>query len=104
MQYEILPEAQLEVEDTVHYLNRFPRPRGSEFVVEYKKGIARIQADPSRYPPDEDTPVGVEVRYYLFPKYKHRLIFLVLPDRLVVLAVANFSRPSDYWLNRLTRT
>jgi plasmid stabilization system protein ParE len=104
VQYEIHPEAQSEVDDTVRYLSRFPRRRGIEFVAEYKKALAQIKADPRRYPPDEDASGGHEVRYYLLPKYKHRLVFLVLADRLVVIAVANFSRPSDYWLNRFPTT
>ena len=67
----------------------------------YRRALRRLDDTPQFFPPEEDAPAGYEVRYVELARYNYRVIFAVLGDVKLVVAVAHNSQEPGYWLDRL---
>ncbi len=98
---EILPDALSELRDSARYFDSLLPSKYDEFMDEWYRGIEAIRLQPKLYSPDEDAPDGFEIRTYLFPRFQRRIIYQLLTDRLVVIAIAHTKNQPDYWLHRI---
>ena len=67
----------------------------------YHRALRRLDETPQFFPPEEDAPAGLEVRYVELTRYNYRVIFVVLGDMKLVVAVAHNSQEPGYWIDRL---
>ncbi len=75
---------------------------GADFVAAVSVAIRRVESDPHSLPSTENPwpPVGRNIRRCPVEGYPFQVIFEILPDELVVLAVAHGSRRPGYWKRR----
>jgi plasmid stabilization system protein ParE len=62
---------------------------------EFDQALTQITADPERFPLCD-----VRHRYFLLRRFPFRIIYRMVHDDVVVIAVAHGSRSPDYWADR----
>jgi len=75
---------------------------GEEFLIAIDKVLELIEANPdagSRVPGVSDD----DVRRILVRRFPYQVLYILLPDRIQVLAVAHERRRPGYWVDRLPR-
>ena len=75
---------------------------GEEFLIAVDKVLELIEANPdagSRVPVVSDD----DVRRILVRRFPYQVVYILLPDRIQVLAVAHERRRPGYWVDRLPR-
>lgn len=97
----ILPEADDEMVSAGRQIERGRSGFGFFFLNECAAAVAGIEQAPDLYPLAGDAPVGREVRYVYISPFRYRVLYLVRPDELVVVAFAHASRRPGYWTDRL---
>jgi hypothetical protein len=70
----------------------------------YNTALRRIDATPRLYPVVDDAPDGFEVRYVHLARYGYQVIFVVLGELKLIVAVSHDSQEPGYWSNRLPPT
>ena len=92
---ELLPEAQLEVEEAIDwYLARSVRA-AEALLREFDRGFARIRRNPSSCPPFE-----AGTRRYILAKYPYSIIFRQSRENFEIVAIAHHKRRPRYWIAR----
>lgn len=104
MNYQIHPEAEVELHAAGDDYERAQSGLGYEFADEYDRVLAAVLADPTGYPQDEDAPPDVEARHRLFGRFPFRIVYTVRESGVYILAVAHTSRRPDYWHHRAEDT
>lgn len=98
MKLEIAREARLEATDAGRRYAREDRRLAARFRDELAEAFERIEQGPLRWPLYlHDT------RRVLLNRFPFQVVYQVLPDRVVVLAIAHQHRKPGYWADR-TRT
>ncbi len=67
----------------------------NDFDGEFDRALAQIAIDPERFPLCD-----VRHRYFLLRRFPFRIIYRMVRDDVVVIAVAHGSRSPDYWADR----
>ncbi len=67
----------------------------NDFDAEFDQALSKISADPERFPFCD-----VRHRYFLLRRFPFRIIYRIVHDDVVVIAVAHASRSPDYWADR----
>ena len=67
----------------------------NDFDAEFNRALIEITADPERFPMCD-----VRHRYFLLRRFPFRIIYRIVQDDVVVIAVAHGSRSPDYWTDR----
>lgn len=67
----------------------------NDFDAEFDRAMSQIATDPERFPLCDS-----RHRYYLLRRFPFRIIYRVVRDEILVIAVAHGSRSPDYWANR----
>lgn len=101
MPVDVLPAATAEVREARRRLALARLGYGRRFNEAFITALRRIDETPRLYPPVDDAPNGYEVRYVHLKRYSYRVIFLVLGELKLVLAVAHDHQEPGYWLDRL---
>ncbi|MEL7340455.1 MAG: type II toxin-antitoxin system RelE/ParE family toxin [Bacteroidota bacterium] len=72
---------------------------GGNFLLETKKGFARIQSSPERYPIADSQK---DWRFHLLPApfRNYKIIYPLQEDKIVVLAVFHVGRDPNIWKSR----
>ena len=96
----ILAEAEAEIEAARCYLNRQSLELGSRFLDDLAERLAAIAEDPLRFPRLETLPENQPYRRALLTLFRYAVVFEVLDDAIVVVAVVHTSRVPNYWLGR----
>lgn len=65
---------------------------GRRFNEAFQTALRHLDRTPHSFPPEEDAPAGVEVRYVELSRYNYRVIFVVLGELKLVVAVAHNSQ------------
>ena len=63
--------------------------------------VERNRSGPSRCSFEPNVPRSLEVRRVFVKKFPYRIVFIVLPEEVRVLAVAHDRQQPDYWRDRL---
>ena len=73
----------------------------ADFLEEVDRALEVIGEAPRTWPVWPRTPRIREVRRYLLPRFPFALAYQVLPERVVVLAVAHVRQRPRYWFGRI---
>ena len=65
------------------------------FDVEFDRALNQIAGDPERFPMCD-----ARHRFFLMRRFPFRIIYRIVGDDIVVIAVAHGSRSPDYWADR----
>lgn len=95
MEVEFDPLALLELNDAIEYYNFQLEGLGDRFKEDVKKGIGRIIEYPNAWQHQTS-----RTRRLLLNTFPYKIIYSVLKNKIVILAIANTHREPDYWINR----
>lgn len=101
MRIRILDEAEAEIESARHYFNQQAFALGDRFLDDLEQVLDRIEANPGSCPRLETLPASEPYRRALLKVFRYAVIFEILGEEVVVVAIAHTSRKPNYWLNRL---
>ena len=96
MRFIYHPEADAEVIESARYYNSRQGGLGGRFLVMVDKAVDSILEDPTRLPLVDD-----EVRRCPVDQFPYSIVFAVVGDTVIVIAVAHHSRDPDYWKGRI---
>jgi hypothetical protein len=65
---------------------------GWQFNQAFLIALRRLDERPHSFPPEEDAPAGLEVRYVDLRRYNYRMVFVVLGELKLVVAVMHNSQ------------
>jgi len=68
---------------------------GSRFRAEVSLGIARITRHPSLW-----AQISPDIRRYRMTRFPYAILYVLLEDRVLVVAVSHFHRKPDHWRGR----
>lgn len=100
MNLRILAEAEGEIEAARCHLNQQSHELGSRFLDDLAERLAAVAEDPFRFPKLETMPDDQPYRRALLTVFRYAIVFEVLDNTVVVVAVAHTSRAPNYWLGR----
>lgn len=100
MKLRLLAEAESEIESARRYLNRQTQELGNRFLDDLDLTLLDILERPASFPKVEPLPDGEPYRRALLNTFRYAVIFELLADDILVVAVAHTSRRPNYWLNR----
>ncbi len=100
MNVSILEEAQEEIDEARKYLNRQSPGLGQRFLDDVTDRLAEIAVNPLRFPKVETLPDDSRYRRALLHVFRYAVVFEILDDLALIIAVAHCSRKPNYWLGR----
>ncbi len=100
MNLRILIEAEEEIDEARKYLNKQSRGLGLRFLDDLAARLAEIAADPLRFPKMETQPDDSPYRRVLLHVFRYAVVFEIIDDLVLVIAVAHCSREPNYWIRR----
>lgn len=92
---DVLPEARVEALDAEEWYGRQRPEAGDDFVAEFREVLRSIAEFPDRWPS-----YHAGTRRCRFRRFPYSVVYRVLPDRVLVVAVAHAKRRPGYWLGR----
>lgn len=95
-------EAEVELRESVAWYERHRRGLGREFLAAVNSAIGRLESDP-RIGSSVHGVEDEEIRRIFVRRFPFHVVYLELPDRLQVLAVAHDRRRPAYWRDRIER-
>jgi toxin ParE2 len=96
MKIRLLEIAQQELDESIEYYNTELPELGDKFLKEFLSSLDRI----GQYP-DAWHPYSKRTRRCLFRRFPFGLIYQILKDEILIIAVANLHRKPEYWKERL---
>lgn len=100
MTLRILPEAEQEALAAATWYEHKLLGLGDDFVATYAAALEAIEKEPLRYPRLETIRSRRNIRRCILRRFPYMVIFEVLPQETVALAVAHTSRRPNYWRGR----
>jgi plasmid stabilization system protein ParE len=92
----IHPEARLELREAIAYYEDCMDGLGREFFREIYVSIRRIARTPALWPG-----LSENSRRFLTKRFPYSIIYQVLDEEVLIVAVAHQSRKPGYWKGRL---
>lgn len=100
MKIRILDEAVAEIQSSRQYFNLQAAALGDRFLDDLEQALERIEAAPDSFPKLETLPDSEPYCRALLKVFRYAVIFEIMGEELVVVAVAHTSRKPNYWLKR----
>jgi toxin ParE1/3/4 len=97
---ELHAEAQREFTETAHWYETCGEGLGDTFAVEFLRALDVIEEAPETWPEWPGTRQTPPIRRFLLSGFPFALPYMVLEERVVILAVAHVRRHPGYWLSR----
>jgi len=96
----ISEEAEAEATDASRWYDVRRPGLGAEFLAALDEALERIETNPSlgSRPPGVS---GDDVRRVIMRRFPYDVVYIELPDRIQVLAVAHERRRPGYWMGRI---
>jgi toxin ParE1/3/4 len=91
----LLRAAQADIRRAALFYKRQARHLGMEFTAEVEHALSRVAENP-----DIGSPMRRGARKLLVRRFPYLVIYRVLPNHVVVLAVGHQRRHPDFWLGR----
>ena len=91
-------EAEFEMLEAARYYEEQQLGLGSDFLDEVEAGFGRIAGESGRFGYYRGSKTVRSVRLERFP---YRLLFVLEPERAVVVAVMHLHRRPDFWKKRI---
>jgi len=95
MRVRLHPEAEAEMIEAAAYYEDRQADLGKRFLASVQDAINSIRINPRLYPI-----VDLDVRRCLTKVFPFGVLFRILPDQVVVVAVMHLARHPDYWKHR----
>lgn len=94
----LLPEAEFDLAQAAIFLETRVPGLGADFTAQADSAIDRLRENPR-----VGTELNPGVRKLMIRRFPYNLIYRVLPDFVLVLAVAHHRRRPGYWRERTYR-
>lgn len=104
MKVRLASEALDEANDAAEWYEARRAELGHVFVAELARCLDLIVEHPQGFPRLAHTNPQLEIRRALLSRFPNAVVFVEVPDRIQVLAIAYTSRQPGYWLNRIEDT
>ena len=88
--------AELELEEAIAYFNGQVEGLGDRFEREVEATVALIMEHPQI-----GSPITKRVRKFRVRKFKHKVIYIVDGDEIIIIAVAHHKRRPRFWRHRI---
>ena len=96
-----LPAADEDADEIEGRLESEQPGYGVAFTELLNTGFEKISGTPRLYSRTEDGPLAIETREYYITRFEYRLIYVVLENELVVLALVHARKRPGSWVKRL---
>ena len=96
MKIRFLEIAQLELNEAVEYYNSESAGLGDSFLLEALNAIERIKHFSEAWHPFTNS-----TRRCQLHRFPYGLMYQILDDEILIVAVANLHRKPDYWKDRI---
>lgn len=100
MKLSLLAEAEAEIESARRYLNRQAHELGTRFLNDLDLTLLDISERPTSFPKMETLPDDEPYQRALLRIFPYAVIFEILTEEILIVAVAHTSRRPNYWLHR----
>ena len=98
MKVRILSRAETEIEEARIYFESCSSGLGSRFLREVRESLNSIAFSPESFPTLETAPGDESYRRKLLAHFRYAIVFEIIVDEIIVVAVAHTSREPNYWL------
>lgn len=95
MEIRFLDVAQQEFDEAVEYFNSESAGLGDQFLLEVLDALARVRQFPNAWHLYTENSRRCQTR-----RFPYGIVYQVLPDEILVVAVAPLHRKPGYWLDR----
>jgi len=96
MEIRFLAIAQAELDDAIDYYNSKFSGLGNDFLFEVLKTLERIRIFPLAWHPFSENTRRCQISH--FP---YGVIYQILEEEILIVAIAHLHREPDYWKNRI---
>jgi toxin ParE1/3/4 len=93
-------EATLEMIEAADWYETRERGLGTEFLNAIEKTLDIVRRWPDAAPKEASLPDSLNCRHVQVPRFPYRIVYIVTPHSIRVLAVAHTSRRPAYWARR----
>ena len=100
MRLRLLAEAQQEIYDAAAWYESRQAGLGADFLDAVAQALTAIEQSPERFAIFEAAPVERNVRRRLLQRFPYSIIYEVLAEETLVVAVSHARRDPEYWKNR----
>lgn len=94
----ILREAEVELWEAVEYYESRSTGLGLDFEAEIEASVRAISQSPDRWPVRDDG-----TRRYLTHRFPYVVVYVLIPDRIWIIALAHCRRRPRYWSDRMRK-
>jgi plasmid stabilization system protein ParE len=99
MTFEVTPAAEDEAEDAAMWYEQ-QAGLGDDFIAAVTEAYQAIQTMPRAFGRVVPPRTPGELRRFLARRYPYKVVYQLIGDRIIVLAVTHTSRRPFYWRNR----
>jgi plasmid stabilization system protein ParE len=96
----ILAEAEVEIESARQYLTTQSSRLGLRFLGDLEETLDVVAERPESFSKVETLPDDAPYRRALLSIFRYAVVFEILGDEILVVAIAHASREPNYWLDR----
>lgn len=100
MKLRLLDEAKEEIRQASLWYEERQEGLGDDFLAGVQAALEAIEANPSQFAELEKYRGPRNVRRYLLQRFPYLVVFEILAEEALVLAVAHGGRRPNYWKNR----
>ena len=100
MNLRILEEAEAEIESARQYLADQSLRLGDRFIADLQETLDEVAERPESFSKLETLPDDTPYRRALLSVFRYAVVFEILADEILVVAVTHASREPNYWLDR----
>lgn len=102
MTIRILPEDRDEVLEAAEWYERREAGLGDRSTEDVELASEAIREHPDRFPIVAEVRSRIEFRRFLLDRFPYSVIYRILPEEIVIVAIAHAKRRSGYWKRRQT--
>lgn len=93
--------AEQELADAASWYENQREGLGLEFLDEYESKLNVLEDDPTRFPKLDGIPDGRPIHRCRLERFPYMIVYELLPNELVILAVVHLHRHPEYLIDRL---
>jgi len=96
----ILTEAEAEIESARLFLTERSGRLGDRFIADLQQTLDAVATRPQSFSKLETLPDEAPYRRALLAIFRYAIVFEIMSDEILVVALAHTSREPNYWLER----
>jgi toxin ParE1/3/4 len=100
MKVRLLAEADAEAKEAACWYDGRQAGLGEEFLAALAKRLQEIEDRPGRFSRLETIKTKREIHRTILRRFPYSVVYEILSDEVIVLAVAHTSRRPKYWIKR----